>query len=972
MKQISYIILILAAITSCSDYTESPGESDQKVTLSFSLNSEEMHISRADNKIGDLKVIVFDADGHVRETTTPTRNGNSYKMQVSASPDPSDLHFISGFDVSEIKSLDDLETARTSNPYRQVYWQHINLEKIDKNTKIDETIYMVMNVASIYIYSSTNIEIQDFWICNCTTEGCIAPYNKENSNFADYIYPNGGYDNLISQRYTGNIPENVEYEIKHKDPINKVDLNKNIYVFENSTAKPTYFIMKIRDKFYKLMLAGNSEHGMIKNYHLLRNFRYQLDINSVPSEDGIGKDSFQEAVRGAAANLKFSLEVKDLSKIATDKEKLEVNFINKVLVDRDGDVFKFRYTPDIANPNIFSKDVTFSSPYNSIFKADKLKEYVEGPDNYGWYSVKIVPFKKPTVNDVKQTLYISGKELSIEVNFTYKTPYEMSKLEATPVPLCSDYPMTLSWDMPKKLPKTIFPLKFYIHQSNKTLSPDSQYSEMTVDIDHNGEKDFCFVRNYSYEEYQKDGGSHVECHFITTTPKNKGLVSVENEYFGGRHECMIENGEVETVIPNLPIEVINMPEGIKISKFEFRKKPDKKWRTAQIDENGRMVSEVISSELGYKTVIEGRLTLDNNFKTKKSFTIHDIIDSCRIQFHYGLKLKKQNNKVYCGGKPMKGSQIAYINNIYGFIDSEGLKEVTWLNITDKESLITVSIRNTALHNWWFNFSYKYSYLSQGGIINLPGVYDLKTQNWNVYYQGRPVYGKIKTDIKWKNNENYICCQNYNSATYSNGYIDKNGLTLPTKICGKNENDIAYLYFYINGQWLPYTKTIKELMTPGCRIDIPDNNINLSTFVVKKSDPYQCRAYYQVGYYNEYNRPVYEYIPLIAGKQNNYFDYIDRDYNGLNPEGRHMTALIEMAIIRNEQIQITDSYNQYGYLDCYGFLSDMRFHSDKIYSLSEKVTIIIMVPAPAGSKRMKATTTLGELYEGNFALYFQAL
>jgi hypothetical protein len=246
-----------------------------------------------------------------------------------------------------------------------------------------------------------------------------------------------------------------------------------------------------------------------------------------------------------------------------DQLTLKYKFIPDVTVDSNGDGepdWNNNYsasTPTASNP------VTITLQHISGGNEGVVDSFVvdSSDDSEGWRTITITT-KNPSANVRSQYLRITGTvgagtedESALFRNVTYTM---LSKQTMTvscnpeKVQKIAGELMEVGITIPKNLPASMFPLKFYIESDALSLTPDNGRTEEILRdnnlpvisgasiIPGHTETTFKYVRTLSKTDYDKlcqaskfSGGNTVtlSCFFKTNKAESASTVYVENEYF---------------------------------------------------------------------------------------------------------------------------------------------------------------------------------------------------------------------------------------------------------------------------------------------------------------------------------------------------------------------------------------------------------------------------------------------------------
>ena len=588
--------------TSPNDVTEG-----EEVTLSMSVTVPGMEVAtralgeydQYGNSLPTLWVVAFDEQGYLVEYAKASGQKSlggedkkwktEFQVVLHATSEPRILHFIAnyadnlsltpGHESSVIGGM----TVNKGEDNEDVYWQRIMLPGgINNNeTYIKDNfteIPLVRNFARIRVTdNASNFTLTGFYVLNVPTSGTVAPY----SNGAFAVYPPNSYTALVNEGngYIGNMPSGFENndedfytnttENSKNGNITFVAPESSFYMYENryvGEARPITSVL-IKGKFgetaaetyYRadIITAVNASKGIADYCHILRNFDYNLVINSV---DAAGRATVKEAIEASASNnLVAAVEIADLTNVTIGGAALYVSYVSKTLVSDSEIELKYKYIPDINNkPNDTAND---QIELDKISGGEVIASHkVEATDVDGWRTITIKP-KSPGVRTAEQTitLYNQTTKIARKVTYTLRKK-DIMAVECVPGSVASvaGTPVVVNIKIPQDLNPNIFPLEFAI-EANTTAANNSslkQYispakSENTsvrtgetivtekdedgTTLKYAGAKSYQYIKKLSFEEYGKLSVSGTQVvlpvYFVTNTAASASTVYVSNMYF---------------------------------------------------------------------------------------------------------------------------------------------------------------------------------------------------------------------------------------------------------------------------------------------------------------------------------------------------------------------------------------------------------------------------------------------------------
>lgn len=483
--------------------------------------------------------------------------------------------------------------ALKSDTNQDIYWQRVegvpikittdpsNLanpqsEDPDAPVRIDapqelQRVPLVRNYAQISVemdedYTGENFKLLNYALTNVPNCGSVAPRVAGN-RFARYWEEENGarvcrdYEDItddivdgVSYSFSGNIPYDVNYnplkwalETSQEDK-NGVSTLPNSYVFEHKnvdrTDKKTMSVIikgmfrkdaqsEWKETYYKVDLIYK-KNNINTYYNVLRNFKYKVVIKDIVD---VGYDTPEEAAeKPASNNLSGSVEVSTYKSISDGTHQLMVDQADIYIV-REGDYsFKYSYNADItaATPAInndaaiVTAGTTAPAGATAIITAGPNKA---NSDEGEWRTVTFTASAPVTGQDKTQDIYVTTEYLTRTVKLHLIQPYTMTvTCDPKNVPQTINTPVNVKVTLPAGLPKSIFPLQFFISTKDNTLYPQAN-TGMAASVQ---DGKYGFIRILERAEYEKmvaSGNMAMDCLFMTNSTNSGTEVYVENTYF---------------------------------------------------------------------------------------------------------------------------------------------------------------------------------------------------------------------------------------------------------------------------------------------------------------------------------------------------------------------------------------------------------------------------------------------------------
>ena len=438
-----------------------------------------------------------------------------------------------------------------------------------------QRVPLVRNYAQISVelddqYSGNNFKLLNYALTNVPDCGSVAPRVAGN-RFARYWEENGGekvcrsYENItndivdgVSYSFSGNIPYDVNYtpmkwsqEESAENPDGVLTLPIS-YVFEHKNVdntKPMSVIIKgmfrkmneqtnqwgdYQETYYKIDLIYK-KNNINTYYNVLRNFKYKVVIKDIVD---VGYDTPEEAAeKPASNNLSGSVEVSTYKSISDGIHQLMVDQADIYVVRGGTYTFKYSYNNDITatSPAIRNDMATVSVGSTTPAGADAI--IINGPniavnDEGEWRTVTFTASDPVTGVDKTQEIYVTTPSLTRTVKVHLIQPYTMTvNCDPSNVQQTINTPVNVKVTLPAGLPKSIFPLQFFISTKDNTLYPQAN-TGMAASVQ---DGKYGFIRILERAEYEKIIGTGtsgvMDCLFMTNSESSGTTVYVDNTYF---------------------------------------------------------------------------------------------------------------------------------------------------------------------------------------------------------------------------------------------------------------------------------------------------------------------------------------------------------------------------------------------------------------------------------------------------------
>ena len=614
MKKILYTILSLFFMAACThDDINIPAisqEDGERVTLNFDVQIPEAKAVNSrfadDVTLGTLYVLVFDNSGFLTDFGEATLNNTkvnnetngeatTFSVDLKETSEGRILHFVGNYFPSEKKDfeytseyrlLSNLDAVTESKGvYWGVYWQRVvspNGVNTAAVTGRMDPVYLIRNCAKVTVDGTkkiANFTYTGFAVVNTESHGSVAPYimTSDDAAFAQYVETNldgtfvkenglakqTGYEHLVyTQGFKGYVPEKSDVTNAASSLTDTEDGgltfdqgNKFIYERTHNASAPTFVIIKGEwnetETYYKVDLSYVRD-AVIVPYHILRNFAYNITINSVT---GTGYPTAKQAAEAASSsNITADVSLEHLlNNSATGESRLFVNYVKKTLVSTADVYLEYMYTYKntegtwvIDNSKVSHNwtNTTNGKVINNIaVSADNVKV-----ENEGYASLTITPKTSiPTAEEEESIiLYVDEDgdgiaDLQRKVTYAYRNPYPLDVTCTNPVEKKIGEAVDVYIIIDDDLPSYLFPLTFFVESSALSIYPAANsnmpVNNRTTVVDGKSGNSFGFDRVLTWGEYEtlkqsaSNGKVSIPCYFLTNKDNSASDIYVYHELF---------------------------------------------------------------------------------------------------------------------------------------------------------------------------------------------------------------------------------------------------------------------------------------------------------------------------------------------------------------------------------------------------------------------------------------------------------
>ena len=557
----------------------------------------------------------------------------------------------------------------------------------DETKALFEDLVLVRNFAevSLKVAADANISDVSWTLVNTPVSGSIAPVSatgyrpKAGSTqpvfFAEYVDDYKNYifytktakmvltdgapvydpvktDSLtnIKTVYNGYMASTALNTLPADDEIVWTDADQPLYIYERTDPKltnPTYIMMRAKygsESTYSYYRVDLMEEEVGGYYPIYRNYKYQIDIPYVGNR---GASTPSEAAnRNSGGNMSMSAETKTLTDVSDGKSRLYVEFVEKTYTTSGQKTFWVYYVPDVTNGVVDNSSivVTVKDMGDNPALANKTitSQEIGGrkiytvtlngqDDNVDLESVLQVKATNGLSSTDKSTLY---RDVTLRV--MKKMDMDLSLM---PKELASgtNRSTVLHIALKDTLQESMFPLEFYIEDTNRSLNPTGKNGageDIVVPVkigpsiyDNTNANSYYYIRTVNWDEYKpmrdawvaaKKAGLSVEgiidftTEFKTVKSTSATTVYVDNEYFNMDNVTLSNvNFSISTSTPVVSYNTTS-------AQVSITTDDDVNW-TLSVN-NGATVDATDQSGTGSKTITV-TLPGENETTESKTYTV---------------------------------------------------------------------------------------------------------------------------------------------------------------------------------------------------------------------------------------------------------------------------------------------------------------------------------------------------------------
>ncbi len=473
----------------------------------------------------------------------------------------------------------------------------------DETARLFEDLVLVRNFAEIKLIVDEEAGLTDVtWaLVNDPVNGSIAPMADGEfvQNYKDFVYDDktakmvicdvdpvtrkpvrdadGNVQN-IKATYTGYMVNDALKTLPSSESgLNWQPADVSQFSYERvdpNKTNPTYIMMKGKFTdgkyyYYRVDLMDENVGGY---FPLFRNYMYQIKIDLVGNA---GATTYTEAAkRNSGGNVSMSAETQTLTDVSDGFSRLFVQYVEKTFTSGGQKSFWAYYVPHVNQPAVVDNstiEVSVKEMGTALANADIDTVHVTGA-SVGLLDVDKVVLVTVTLKDQSMTTDLSSvlqvkahndgtgaQKSTLYRDVTLKVMKKMDmilSLSPNKVGEGTDKKTVLHITLKDTLQQSMFPLEFYIEDTNRTLNPTGKNgADSTIAVpvkrgtclfDDSDKNSYSFVRTVNWDEYEPmlkrwkaavaagtstDGIIDFTTQLKTIKENGATKIYVDNEYF---------------------------------------------------------------------------------------------------------------------------------------------------------------------------------------------------------------------------------------------------------------------------------------------------------------------------------------------------------------------------------------------------------------------------------------------------------
>ncbi len=487
----------------------------------------------------------------------------------------------------------------------------LNSDVTDKLTDVP----VIRNFSRVTVKNSatTDFTLLGFDLINIPTSGTIAPYNASTMSVPNLLATddegnlqkdeNGHYSmkpfTEVSDIYSGILPANTSFtnvvsSARTWTTVNASDntvsdthtwksYDEYVYIYERpySSTLHTYMIIKgiykgdnadnTTPTYYKIDLGTPGGSDLFDFYNLIRNFEYQVNINSVSAA---GSTTVSGAIDGLTFNnLSADVSTNNMLSVSNGKQLLVVSNTSIVFVNSNEPIdFTYKYYTDVALQTFDNSNVEIIGLEEGDVIASFDEEESDNAD--GTRTIKITPNTPTSQTKTQSFTIVDGNGLGRIINLVLRTPWTFEDddrkiivqsghantptgTSSTTIGTDVGAELTVYFYLPAQMPESVFPLQVRLQSLQQDIE-NNPIGTLVVSYGStlfptSGDTDYAisYIKTISYDEYnfmyddEADGDvidvnspntNHlIRCRFrtitsVTETPSTTTM-RIANDYF---------------------------------------------------------------------------------------------------------------------------------------------------------------------------------------------------------------------------------------------------------------------------------------------------------------------------------------------------------------------------------------------------------------------------------------------------------
>lgn len=451
-----------------------------------------------------------------------------------------------------------------------------------------QDLELIRNFAEIKLVVDSDAGISNVsWaLVNVPESGSMAPIRKDGNTIEyvdDYklytydtetrkmVHGDDVYDGyMVSNALSGEVTDNMTFP---------AESGTSLWCYERPDPKktnPAFILMRATFQGETCYYRVDLNDEVLKDYFALyRNYMYQININHVGNK---GESTPTEAaLHNSGGNMSISAETKTLTDVSDGISRLYVEFVEKTYTNTEERTYQFwaYYVPDITdvdgdgNARIDNTKLKVSvKTQGTALKAGTAPEKNESLSSADLYVYDFTLNGQSETADLSSVIEVKadnelpeagGKHSVLYRDITVRVMKKMDmilSLDSNKIEEGKDKNTVLHIALKDTLQESMFPLQFFIEDSNRTLNPtgkDGDGNTITVPVktgaslyDNSDPNSYYYIRTVQWSEYEpmrdawvaaKKAGESTDdiidftTQFKTIKENSATTIYVDNEYF---------------------------------------------------------------------------------------------------------------------------------------------------------------------------------------------------------------------------------------------------------------------------------------------------------------------------------------------------------------------------------------------------------------------------------------------------------